>query len=151
MENDFTDKYNTQLTPDEENQFQGWAKTNPRLSNSYDYDARGFWKAGAGQSENGHGSDQFKKPNHPTFSDQSQYNGVDGFQGGSWNLNKDNSYSFIPSPSNLQMHDPNDLKNYFKQVEPGNQLLIPVDHNPYQLTPVEGNPFDDSVGNTQQN
>jgi hypothetical protein len=55
----------------------------------YDYDLRGLWKSGGGFGADAHATDQFKKPNHPTFSIESQYNGVprpDGgvFQGGHW-------------------------------------------------------------------
>ena len=81
---DYTDKYNTPLTPDEERRFQAWARKNPqRLKDLYDYDVRGFWKAGRKTSGNGHGGDEFKKPNHPTFSTYSNYSSPLR-QGGTW-------------------------------------------------------------------
>src|SRR5690242_7452603 len=82
--NDFSGRYNTQLTPAEEQQFQQWAQASGRANDTYDYDLRGAWKSGAATAPNGHLPDTFKKPNHPTFSDQSQYHGIDGYQGGSW-------------------------------------------------------------------
>jgi len=122
---DMTDQYNTKLNPQEEAAFQQWAKDNPRLGNTYDYDARGFWKAGAGAAKNGHGSDQWKKPNHPTFSTNSQYNGVDGNQGGTWNKKSGGSWAFQPGKTNMQNFSPDDLKDYFNKVEPGNALILP--------------------------
>lgn len=123
---DMTDKYNTKLSDADEAEFQKWATANPRLGGTYDYDARGFWQAGAGAADNGHGSDQWKKPNHPTFSTGSQYSGVDGFQGGQWAQSQGGSYSFTPSPTNLQNLSPSEMMDYFQKVEPGNRLVIPA-------------------------
>ena len=124
MEPDFTDKYNTPLDSDDESKFQDWAKSNPNLGNTFDYDARGFWKAGAGTADNGHGADTWKKPNHPTFSDQSMYHGVDGFYGGTWQQQGD-AYHFYASGTNMQMYNPADLSDYFKKVEQGNSVIFP--------------------------
>jgi hypothetical protein len=126
-ENDLSNKYNTKLSEADETKFQQWAAANPRLGNTYDYDARGFWQAGAGAADNGHGSDQWKKPNHPTFSTGSQYHGVDGFQGGQWAQSQDGSYSFAPSATNLQNLSADEMKDYFQKVEPGNRLMLPDD------------------------
>ena len=123
-ETDLTDKYNTKLSAADESKFQDWAKDHPRLANTFDYDARGFWKAGAGEADNGHGSDEFKKPNHPTFSDQSQYHGVDGNAGGKWGKEGD-ADTFTPSPTNLKNMSPEQLRRYFAKVEPGAKLLLP--------------------------
>lgn len=82
--NDFSDFYNTKLTDEEEAQYQAWAKKIGHERDVYDYDLRGAWKAGAAQAENGHFPDTFKKPNHHTFSEESQY--ADGKRniGGRW-------------------------------------------------------------------
>jgi hypothetical protein len=122
--NDLTNQYNTQLSPADETKFQTWAAQNPRLGNTYDYDARGFWQAGAGTADNGHGSDQWKKPNHPTFSDQSQYSQGDTM-GGIWTQKSDGSYTFSPTSTNLKYNDADDLQDYFSKVEPSNQLIMP--------------------------
>ena len=124
-EPDLTNQYNTKLSPTDEATFQQWSTANPRLSNTYDYDARGFWKAGAGTSNNGHGSDQWKKPNHPTFSTGSQYNGIDGNQGGTWGKQPNGSWTFAPGKTNMQNYSEDDLKDYFDKVEPSNKLLLP--------------------------
>lgn len=127
---DYTDKYNTKLSPVEEQKFQQWQKENPRLGNTYDYDARGFWKAGAGTASNGHGSDEFKKPNHPTFSTGSKYNGVDGYQGGDWSQNKDGSWNFNATLTNLQNLGASGMQEYWDKVEPDNKLVLPIQTTP---------------------
>lgn len=65
--------YDTQLTPKEEVQFQDWKAKNAPKDSGADYDLRGAFKGGASPADNGHWPDTWKKPNHPTFSDQSQY------------------------------------------------------------------------------
>ena len=122
---DFTDKYNTQLAPAQEAAYQAWAKTLGKQGSTYDYDLRGAFANGAQQAANGHFTDRFKKPNHPTFSDQSQYSGVDGQQGGAWAHQPDGSWTFAPSASMMTMHDPGDLQQYFQRVEPNNKLVLP--------------------------
>lgn len=128
---DYTDKYNTQLSADEAANYQKWlaalsAKNGRDMStDTYNYDMRGAFKAGAGQAENGHFTDQFKKPNHPTFSDQSQYNGADGHVGGAWSKGKNGKWVFTASPQQMQIQSPEDLRSYFKRVEPDSQLVLP--------------------------
>lgn len=67
------DDYNTALSPDQERAFQAWKAQKMPGDSGVDYDQRGAYLAGLQQQSNGHWEDQFKKPNHPTFSDQSQY------------------------------------------------------------------------------
>lgn len=129
---DYTDRYNTKLSPAEEAAFQAWGKQQASQSgrnpagDTYDYDMRGFWKSGQDFAANGHAGDQFKKPNHPTFSTYSQYNGVDGNQGGTWGGGQNGQpWTFTPSATNLQAHDVGDLQRYFNEVESGNRLIIP--------------------------
>ncbi len=80
-------QYDTKLDPVEEAQFQTWkAKYAPKDSGT-DYDLRGAFKAGLTPDPNtGHWPDTFKKPNHPTFSNESQYAvGPDKAKAGHWN------------------------------------------------------------------
>jgi hypothetical protein len=121
---DFSDKYNTQLSPKEEKMFIEWATKTKKIKDLYDYDLRGFWKSGATISKNGHGTDLFKKPNHPTFSDQSKYNS-EQMLGGSWTQTPEGKTMFTPSPYNLQNMPAPALQQYFKQVEPGVILNLP--------------------------
>ena len=106
----FRDKYNTQLKPGEKRRFNRWvAKESKRqgrdiLMDMGAYDVQGFWKSGdyKRMDQDNHGSDTWKKPNHPTFSNQSKYHGADGWYGGNWT--EDGGYQ--PSKQTLQMYDP---------------------------------------------
>lgn len=122
---DFFNKYNTQLDPIDEEKFVDWAADNNKLNDVEDYDLRGFYKQQGQLDERGHAADQFKKPNHPTFSNESIYNGQDGYNGGVWSEVGDKTH-FAPSETNLQMRSPEQLQGYFKQVEPDVALDMPA-------------------------
>lgn len=123
---DFSNQYNTPLSPADEAGYQKWLSTLPEgQRNTYDYDMRGAYKAGAGTAGNGHFPDTYKKPNHPTFSNESQYSGQDGYQGGGWSGDDRKGYIYTPSPTNLRFHRPDALQQYFQRVEPGVTLLMP--------------------------
>lgn len=66
-------KFETQLSPAEEKQYAGWKQVVAPNDSGFDYDYRGAFKAGAAPDNNGHWPDTWKKPVHPTFSDQSTY------------------------------------------------------------------------------
>lgn len=124
--------YNTSLSPVEEQQYQLWvdalakSKGWDKSGVDYDYDMRGYWNKYkdnfTGDSKTGHFTDEFKKPNHPTFSNQSIYSGANGNEGGSWLRDKDGRWTFVPSSTNLKMHSVDFLNNYFSRVEPGNDI-----------------------------
>lgn len=77
--------YETTLTPKEEARFQAWKKQYAPNDSGYDYDYRGAFKQGEGPDKTGHWTDRFKKPNHPTFSRESQYaTGQDADRAGYW-------------------------------------------------------------------
>lgn len=119
---DLTSYYNTQLSPEREAAFQKWVKANNREADLADYDLRGWFSADGNISGNGHFSDKYKKPNHPTFSNQSIYHGVAGNIGGSWG-EKDNHYTFTPSSTNLANLGRKGLEQYFSRVEPDAKIL----------------------------
>ncbi len=76
--------YNTQLTPEQEQQYQKWVQTLPiNLRSDYDYDLRGAWLNGDLPDQNYHMPDTWKKPWHPTFSNESIYS-TPGAEGGRW-------------------------------------------------------------------
>lgn len=78
--------YDTSLSPVEERDFQTWKAVNAPNDSGADYDLRGAFKAGVMPDARGHMPDTWKKPNHPTFSDQSQYAvGGDRAKAGTWN------------------------------------------------------------------
>lgn len=135
----YADKYNTKLTPQEELLFNQWASANGRTGDSEDYDMRGAWKelvAGSiKQASNGHFPDTYKKPNHPTFSDQSKYHGVDNQYGGKW-IETPQGTTFQVGPTQEQLWKPEDLQNYFKKREPDIQLSYPKVLTPDRM-PIE--------------
>jgi hypothetical protein len=67
------DDYNTVLSDADEKGFQKWKAKNAPNDSGADYDLRGAYKDNMKRASNGHMGDKFKKPNHPTFSDQSKY------------------------------------------------------------------------------
>lgn len=120
---DYTNKFNTELTPQEKTEYD------KRFSakDSYDYDMQGWFKANPGVEPNGagvHYPDTFKKPNHPTFSNESQYS-TGEFEGGKWNKQDDGTFSFTPGKTNMDLHGADKLKDYFNRIEPGNKLDLP--------------------------
>ena len=135
---DMTERYNTPLTPAEELAYQNWAQIQSAVQGRdisrdlFDYDMRGAFKSGALQSENGHYPDTYKKPNHPTFSTDSQYHGADGHQGGTW-TQLGGRWAFTPGQANLQMHGPDVLHRYFAEVDPEAWLNLPVQGPPSML------------------
>jgi hypothetical protein len=119
--------YETKLAPEEEPKFQEWkAKVAPKDSGQ-DYDWRGFWKAGSElDKKTGHGTDKFKKPNHPTFSDQSQYS-TSETPGGKWGKDESGKDTFTPSQwMTKDQQRAGQLKDYFKVKEP-EAVLLPND------------------------
>lgn len=144
---DFSNKYNTALSKADEAKFLKWAEKNNKLNDVYDYDIRGAWKAlQKGQmsaDERGHLGDMFKKPNHPTFSDQSIYHGKDNYFGGSWTQNKEGKYTFVPSPTSLWKAD--ELQRYFKEYEPDATLQFPKAKTQEVVDPYYVDPFGFSI------
>lgn len=68
------DAYSTPLSLRDEAAYQLWKIQNAPRDSGADYDLRGAYLANMQRDpDNGHMGDRFKKPNHPTFSDQSQY------------------------------------------------------------------------------
>lgn len=86
---------------------------------------RGFWKDQGKFSANGHAGDRYKKPNHPTFSDQSQYSNF-STPGGHWSESRTPEKThFTPSQKNLENMGEEKLRAYFEEIEPENVLDIP--------------------------
>ncbi|MFH1640472.1 MAG: hypothetical protein ABIA66_00775 [Candidatus Omnitrophota bacterium] len=82
--------YETALTPEEEKKFQEWKKKYAPQDSGQDYDLRGAYKTGlTPDPKTQHWPDTFKKPNHPTFSNESQYAvGEDAKLAGHWEGDK---------------------------------------------------------------
>jgi hypothetical protein len=133
VERDFSAQFNTPLSAEEQQAFMDWVAAQSALAKRdvtkdlFNYDLQGYWKD-VGQHEGptgGHLTDTYKKPNHPTFSQESRYHGAtlptgDVAVGGTW---KDKS--FLPGPTNINFWPYYALREYFRQVEPETQLQYP--------------------------
>lgn len=86
-------KYDTPLSSDEAAGYAEWKKQYAPRDSGEDYDLQGAYKAGlTPDPETGHWPDTFKKPNHPTFSNESMYaTGDNAAKAGHWEGN-----TFIP-------------------------------------------------------
>lgn len=122
-------QYQTKLTPEQAEAFPAWAtslgaqqgRTGEQVQrDAYDYDIQGAYLGSLQPDARGHLGDIYKKPNHPTFSDQSQYHGVDGHQGGTWGRG-----TFTPGPGNFQYQTPQQLRDYMREREPATRLIMP--------------------------
>ena len=116
---DFSDRFNTKLSDEDEEAFQAWAKENHREKDVYDYDLRGAWKelqsGSMSEDQRGHLGDKYKKPNHPTFSSESIYSNGDG---GRWSVDASGANVFTPGRK-LSEAEADYLREYFARVEPG--------------------------------
>lgn len=66
--------FNTPLPAARQIEYSNWKTANAPNDSGYDYDLVGAFLAGVTRDPaTGHMPDTFKKPNHPTFSNQSQY------------------------------------------------------------------------------
>lgn len=119
-----TDQFNTKLSPEDEAKFQQWAQQTGRTKDLYDYDMRGWWRENGQEDSRGHFTDQFKKPNHPTFSNESQYSTKEN-PGGVWSTDASGKDVFTASPANFKFQSPEELQNYFKRVEPDGSVVLP--------------------------
>lgn len=131
---EFRARYNTELRKEDEAKYQQWVADRSKSDNrdrskdEIDYDMRGAWKSGAATAENGHYPDTYKKPNHPTFSDQSQYHGAkddSGVEqrGGRWVADeKGNPVAFEQSSTNAKHWPDWAIRDYLDKVEPGVKL-----------------------------
>lgn len=126
--------YETKLAPHQAQAFQAYVANLARLQrrtpqsvlqDTHDYDLQGAFLAGLRPDARGHLQDTYKKPNHPTFSDQSQYHGVDGNVGGVWDR-VNGADRFTAGATNVtNMGGPEGLQRYFQQREQGVQLVLP--------------------------
>ena len=143
----FKDRFNTPLSSMQQVEYDRWISRmekgggRPNIKNDVeDYDLQGFWKSGGRfESSEEHGFDRFKKPNHPTFSDESQYSGITDpvlgkVKGGTWSGSEEAGWKFSPSSEMLdKTHSIEDMSAYFRLMEPNAQLL-PL-KKPIVLTP----------------
>lgn len=68
------DNFNTSIPAAKQVEYTNWKAVNAPNDSGYDYDLPGAFMAGYTRDKvTGHMPDTFKKPNHPTFSNQSKY------------------------------------------------------------------------------
>jgi hypothetical protein len=139
------DKFNTNLKGNAIEGFNYHSKLFPSLLNdSFDYDTKGFYKqiyneyngdldaitkALTPNSPTQHiGTDRYKKPNHPTFSNESKYAIPIIRPGGKWGHNEEEDYDYFKATrrniKNMNNSDGSPF-NYFKRAEDYNQDGIP--------------------------
>ena len=134
----FRNNFNTELTPLQEKSFDQWLKSESKRQKRdmskdlEDYDLRGFWMShGQKDKQTGHGPDTFKKPNHPTFSEDSKYHGIPDGMGGMWSGGRwigDDKHGWSFQPSNSMLYrtvSMNQLQQYFADNEPDVTLVPP--------------------------
>lgn len=148
-ENPYQNRFNTPLAPAQRRPFQDWAARKGYIpqAEANDYDLQGAYLAGVRQADNGHLTDQFKKPNHPTFSEQSQYSGVNTFdgrptpRGGRWDVPQPLEQALTGTRPSFTMsaemtrdgvpvHSQDNMRQYLNQREFGTDLLLP--YPPYR-------------------
>lgn len=121
--------YTTKLNPKEEFEFRQWYKKladkkglNPNFdAEDHYYDYRGFWKNEdrdtiLNDNSNAHFTDRYKKPGHPTFSNESIYSKGNTI-GGNWVQDKNGNWLFNHSEYTKQYK--NRTKDYLKGTGEG--------------------------------
>ena len=127
----FLNNFNTFIPPEKFGDFYNWVSSESESQgrditmDMEDYDIQGYWLSGdwGKKDVRGHGSDRWKKPNHPTFSNESIYHGKE-WLGGEWGEKKGKGF-FKPGKTNLELWQPEGLQKYFREREPGIELLLP--------------------------
>jgi hypothetical protein len=95
----------------------------PNPNDDYDYAGYTAKYGPPDQSGGQHLTDEFKRPNHITFSNESIYNSP-GAEGGRWKQ-EGGKWHFYASPFNLQQHGQAEMVDYFNRREPDAVLHLP--------------------------
>jgi len=129
--------FDTTLNAQQTTQYQAWLKQMAAAgyaTGNSDYDMQGAFLAGVKPNPTSkHYPDQFKKPNHMTFSTESQYHGKP-YKGGEWKQ-VNGKWSFYASPDNLKFNNREALINYFKTKEAKSSLYLPGETKPAYTPP----------------
>ena len=118
-------QFDTPLSPDQQAGFMAWKAKNAPNDTGRDYDLQGAYQASLRPDGRGHMDDEFKKPNHPTFSAGSKYK-TDEEPGGVW-ATRNGHDIFIPTGHNLSNMSLDKMTDYFRDVEPNGQIQAPDD------------------------
>lgn len=128
---DYGKKYNSVVDPKSAADFEAWKSGLPADmdKSGKDYDLAGAFNAGLTPEADGHLPDTYKKPNHPTFSNESVYSGKEDGVGGKWSKDEAGKWTFEASPDQLKINKPDDIKSYFSTKERDSRLLLPAAEN----------------------
>lgn len=98
-----------------------------RVHESKDYDTRSAFKSGLTPDERGHLNDEWKLPNHITYSDEARSaRAPNAPPAGKWVGDDKGGWSFYASPTNIKnAGSPEALQQYFQKYEPGVKLVMP--------------------------
>ena len=113
----------TKLTPQQEAGYLDWKSKNRPNDSGIDYDLKGAYLAQLNPDSRGHLDDEFKLPNHPTFSTGSKYSTPE-HMGGEWSKNPQGGWFY--EPSQWMEKDPQRMKflqQYMKEKEPESILV----------------------------
>jgi hypothetical protein len=132
---DFTKSFNSKMNEQEGSDFKMWLMDEFKdtgkdwKKDMADYDVQGFFKAGE-TLRGGHGTDKYKKPSHPTFSNESIYSGSPSpnggqYIGGQWGREGDRD-TYTPHQSQFDngTHNEELMRKYFGEEEEGNKLIL---------------------------
>lgn len=113
-------EYDTDLGAGGEAHYQEWKKSLPaQLQSDTDYDLRGYYQDTNGGEAEGHLTDVYKKPNHPTFSKESKYY-KKGMWAGEWTEDGD-----FKIPLNTPKEKLRELVDYWRSgAEPTANLIV---------------------------
>jgi hypothetical protein len=123
--------YDTPLSSRDEVAFQIWAQNQRNAAGGKAindlpvYDVRGLYLAVGGRTLKAgqHGTDRFKKPTHPTFSNESMYHSLTT-PGGRWG-NENGQPTFYATPFNVNtLGGPEAYQRKFLEETGGNVKLV---------------------------
>ena len=106
--------------------YKAWLKKYG-VRESADYDTRAAFEAGVKPDSRGHLTDEYKLPNHITYStDSLSAQSKDAPPAGTWSGDDKSGWTFKASPTNIKNAGGIDrLKEYFRKYEPGVKLILP--------------------------
>lgn len=137
--------FNTSLAPGEEPQYQTWKSQYAPKDSGEDYDLQGAYKYGlTPDPKTGHWSDRFKKPNEPTFSNESQYAQDAPEKAGHWNGD-----TYVPPAAAAPAAITNPARTPQPQAVPPTAAEAPIRGELQRLTAPP--PSDPSLAHTKQN
>jgi len=112
--------------PEERPSYEEWLRLH-KVRETPDYDVRAAYEAGIDPDERGHLSDRFKRPNHITYSDESEAaKSKDAPPAGKWVGSDKDGWTFYATQTNINNAGGVDrLRKYFRKNEKDVRLVLP--------------------------